>query len=95
MFHAVIGPNDEDPEIMSGNMSDPWGQSLIHDFTFSENAISFKKQYQRRPLIDYLFKEKKDGVWIGTWSGPDCGIGKAKMIITPLDQTFFDHPDQK
>lgn len=92
MFHGVVGPNEENPTVLSGNMEDPWGQSLIHEFTISEEMITFKKQYQRRPIIDYLFKQKENGIWIGTYSGPDCGIEKTKMIVTALTESFFDHP---
>lgn len=95
MFHSVVGVDENHPNTFSGGMSDRWGQSAITEFIMNENGISFTKQYSGRPPIRYSFRENKDNIWYGTYLGSDCGSGTTKLIVTPIDESFFTPPDEK
>lgn len=90
MFHAVIGPSSENPEILCGHMSDRWGNSIITDFMISEKELSFAKRYTNRPAIHYIFGNKEDGTWKGIYEGPDCGRGTCKCVVIEINESFFD-----
>lgn len=95
MFHAVVSTDEYEPQTLSGHMSDRWGQSTITEFIMNENGISFKKEYGGRPPIRYSFREKKDDIWYGTYTGPDCGTGTTKLIVTPINELFFTPVDEE
>lgn len=95
MFHAVVSTDEVDTRILSGMMSDRWGISVITDFIMNENGLTFQKQYENRPPINYSFRECKENIWYGTYSGPDCGKGAAKLIVTPIEESFFEPVDGK
>ena len=89
MFHALIG-KDGDEKQFSGMMSDRYGSAAIEDFVMTETEMSFTKTYLKRgDPIWYAFKEKKDGIWYGTWSGPSVGTGAAKCIVNETDESFL------
>ncbi len=90
MFHAVVGPSEENSEELCGHMNDRWGQSKITNFQISEEGVSFTKWYTNRPPIDYVLSNKKENIWIGTWEGEDCGTGVCKCIVNEIDESFFN-----
>jgi hypothetical protein len=90
MFHAIVGPSEEDPKILCGHMSDRWGNSKITDFKISEEELSFTKWYENRPPIDYTFVFKKENVYHGVYEGDDCGTGLCKCIVNEINKSFFD-----
>jgi hypothetical protein len=90
MFHAIVGPSEEDPEILLGHMHDRWGYSVITNFILSDNELSFTKKYSGRPPIYYVFVEKNGNAWHGTYEGVDCGKGTSKCFIIETDESFFD-----
>ncbi len=95
MLHGIVSTNDDSNlHILSGVMADQWGQSIIHNFIMNENGISFTKVYDQRLPINYWFREKKGDIWYGAYTGTDCGKGTAKLIVTPIDESFFFPSDE-
>ncbi len=90
MFHAIIGPSEENPKELCGQMNDCWGQSKITNFQITDEELSFTKWYERRPPIDYVFTNKKENVWHGMYEGEDCGMGTCKCIVNEIDELFFE-----
>ncbi len=87
VFYGVVGI--EEDGTYSGEMNDHWGPSVITDLTVLDDYISFRKSYKNRPPILYTFDKKEEGLWIGSYDGRDSGSGIAKLIITPLNESFF------
>ncbi len=104
MFFGIVGPSP-DSESLSGHMTDRFGESVITDFAIGAETLTFTKTYGGRPSIFYEFKNEviseevvglpdlnlsnDQEVWFGKYSGPDCGSGKFKCIITPIKESFF------
>ncbi len=88
IFNGAVG-GDEHAESFSGEMTDKWGNSKITDFIINGNKLTFVKKYERRPGINYEFTKKGD-IWYGSYDGPDCGTGKSKCVLTPVDESFWD-----
>jgi len=89
IYHGVVGPS-EDGESFCGQMHDRYGDSEISELLIGDTFLQFTKKYQNRPPILYSFREKNGNVWIGTWMGDDCGVGKSKCIVTQIEESFFD-----
>lgn len=89
MFHAVVGSSDDEKEVFCGQMNDKWGDSEITDFKMSKKELSFTKKYENRPPINYFFNIKAGNVWMGRYTGADCGKGTSKCIVTPVNEYFF------
>ena len=95
MFHGVIHPTELYSDIYEGELSDYWGPSVITDFLIKEDSISFKKQYTGKPVIDYHFRKCEEGVWFGVHSSAYTGKGTAKLIMIPVDESFFSPVDME
>jgi len=91
MFHGIVGRDQIEPDMFCGQMNDKWGASDITEFQLSDTELKFKKCYRSRPEIQYLFTQKEGDVWIGEYSGRDCGRGQTKCIITPITESFFEY----
>lgn len=87
IFNGVVG-GDKHTEFFSGEMTDKWGDSKITNFKIDGNRLTFVKTYKNRPGINYEFTQKGD-IWYGSYSGPDCGTGKSKCILTPVNESFW------
>ena len=90
MFHGVVGPDETAPETFCGSMTDKFGDSQIAGFQVTNKELRFDKYYKNRPVIHYIFTKKEGDVWLGTYSGEDCGKGETKCTLTCLDETFFE-----
>ena len=89
MFHGLVGKEPME-ENFSGMMNDRYGDAALTDFVLTDTEMSFTKKYlKRNDPIRYEFKEKKDGIWYGTWSGPAVGAGTAKCIVNETNELFF------
>lgn len=87
VFHAIIGPNDNGK--LSGQMHDKVGDSMITEFTLSDTAMTFTKNYLGRPPIYYRFTKGDFNQWIGGYHGNDCGSGQSKCILTETNESFL------
>ena len=88
IFSGAVG-GGEHAESLSGEMTDEWGNSKITDFIINGDKLTFIKTYEGRPGINYEFT-KKSNIWYGSYNGPDCGTGKSKCILTPVQESFWD-----
>lgn len=91
MYYAILGSDEDEPSKISGTMNDCWGESTLTQFLLTETKLSFTKRYNHRPEIFYDFvKSKEEGIWIGEWSGLDCGKGTSKCWLVTLEESIFE-----
>ncbi len=91
-FSGVVGSRTDGHPGLAGMMMDPFGESQITNFTFSDGLLSFTKQYWNRPPIKYKLKltTRLWGSWYeGGYSGKDCEDGFAHCVVNVVDEEFF------
>jgi hypothetical protein len=89
VFNGIVGPSVPKGNY-TGHMNDKWGESGISDFQISDTELTFSKHYKNRPPIHYLFNKKDGHIWLGGYVGADCGRGDSKLIITEIEESFFE-----
>lgn len=95
IYNGIIEPKKDQPESLYGNMIDRWGESKITKFQLNETELKFSKQYHGRPIIDYHFTKKEENIWVGGYSGIDCGEGESKCVVTCIDESFFENKKEE
>lgn len=90
MFVGGFGPTLEDPSVLTGNMTDPAGNSELFGVNLTDTELTFVKQYAgRNYCIEYEFRKQPDGTWRGRYSGSGCGSGQARCVLTEVVDNFF------
>ncbi|MFA5358529.1 MAG: hypothetical protein WC310_01750 [Patescibacteria group bacterium] len=94
MYAGVIYPaENETANEYVGQMFDHFGDAALSDIKLSADQLEFVKKYNHRnDLIDYIFL-KRNGIWVGSYSGSVVGQGSAKCVITEVPQDFFQPPE--
>ena len=91
VFSGVIVSEDNDSTQLVGEMMDHYGKSVIMHFMVSVNKVSFIKTYKHRgDIIEYVFTKKRGNIWIGGYNGRSTGEGDAHLILTPVEESFFE-----
>jgi hypothetical protein len=90
MYSGTIytGEHNNDYPVM-GKMIDHFGESLLYDVIISPKKISFVKLYMHRSDFIHYNLTKKEGIWIGSYSGLLPAIGVTKCIVTEVLEDFF------
>jgi hypothetical protein len=90
MFTGGFGPSHNDRNILTGNMTDPAGESELSDIKLTETELSFTKKYvHREDFIEYTFRKQPDGTWKGTYSGSACGTGQSHCVLAQVGDDFL------
>lgn len=93
MFAGSIWEDAMIPGEMLGAMQDKIGDSRLSEIEFTEDHLKFVKQYDHRlDPITYEF-HRSGSIWVGKYDGPATGTGGARVVLTPVDATFFT-PDE-
>lgn len=94
MFFGTIFPHPHFASVFNGEMLDFAGQSVLFDARITRKKLTFTKKYKHRPdTINYAF-ERKDGLWVGQYSGEVVGTGHAQCILTKAPDDLFLPPKQ-
>ena len=93
-FAGIVVPHEDDKEKLIGIIQDHYGEAKLTDFLLTENSLSFTKEYLRRPYpIFYEYKKDENGIWRGTWDGPEVGCGWTRCVLLPVEESFYSPND--
>jgi hypothetical protein len=89
MYSGTIYTEEHSVCPVMGKMVDHFGESLLYDVIISPKKISFVKLYMHRSDFIHYNLTKKEGIWIGSYSGLLPAIGVTKCIVTEVLEDFF------
>jgi hypothetical protein len=91
MFSGVIGPEQDNPDVLVGRVTDDYGTSVLKGILIGSDTFNFVKLYDHRTdHIDYRFRKNySNNTWVGTFNGKKTGFGQARCILTFVSESFF------
>lgn len=93
MYAGTLWFDPESAKIeLTGQMNDHAGPSKLFKGFVSPEEVRFTKKYDHRPEdeINYVFRVRENGIWLGEYTGERCGTGVSSCIITEVLEQFFD-----